>query len=91
MVPRFWAGDFLCVLCWYRKRSLRKETSIVFTHPEFGLSVKKIQRIDHEQQLIWVCGEHSASIDSQQLGAIPFSAVIGKVIAAIGRDGWRHV
>jgi len=79
--PSFYPGDFVIIL----RRSLFSQAFqpgdyIVFDHSEYGLLIKKISEHNRTKDHYVVHGTHHLSINSDQLGPISSSVVLGKVL-----------
>jgi signal peptidase I len=84
--PHYLDGDFLLVLKFpIFFRSLRKGDFVIFEHPVYGRMVKQAGGIDWQNECLIANGFHEDSLDSRQLGAIPFQQVKGIVIWHIRR------
>jgi len=81
LAPDYLDGDFVLML---KIPSLfnpiRKGDLVVFNHPDYGILIKKIDRINQPGAEVYVLGTHPLSVDSRQFGMIPIKDVIGKVI-----------
>jgi signal peptidase I len=78
--PFFLSGDYVLLRTSSRGYNLKKGDVVVFNHPQFGRLIKQVQSIEPTARAIRVKGTHPASLDPIQLGSIPFSDIIGKVI-----------
>jgi nickel-type superoxide dismutase maturation protease len=79
--PNYYEGDFVLVSkipFWVRRP--RPGDIVVFRHPRFGMMIKRVERVTPKQDL-FVSGTHATSNDSDNFGVIPFTSVIGKVVA----------
>lgn len=81
--PIYYEGDFVFVskIPFFARRP-RPGDFVVFRHPRFGVMVKRIERVTPKLDL-YVTGTRPSSNDSDNFGVIPFSDVIGKVVASI--------
>jgi len=52
---------------------------VAFTHPDYGLLIKQVSRLDDQAQMLEVRGTILESIDSRSFGPIPIQTVLGKV------------
>ena len=63
--------------------------TVVFTHPIYGLLIKKVSAIEQEYNQIKVEGSDPSSVDSDKLGSIPLSNILGKVLLHIKNPSLR--
>ena len=75
--PEYREGDYVMVITFPFFHFKRGDT-VVFHHPNYGMMIKKIERVDSDK--IYVVGIHTDSIDSRQFGPINPKSVVGKVI-----------
>jgi nickel-type superoxide dismutase maturation protease len=79
--PIYYEGDFVLVSkIPFLARRPRTGDIVVFCHPRFGMMIKRVERVTPGGEL-YVTGTHPTSKDSDNFGVIPFTSVIGKVIA----------
>lgn len=93
LTPFFQEGDFVLIvkIPFFLDR-LKTGDAVVFHHPVFGKLIKLVEHIDPLGELIFVTGTQADSLDSQQLGPIPRSALLGKVIWRIKKpQGQRNL
>jgi signal peptidase I len=83
LAPRYHDGDYVIVSGLGLKR-IQSGDIIVFTHPEYGRLIKRVERIEPCGRL-HVRGEDIDSVDSRRFGAIPPSLIYGKVVWRIPR------
>lgn len=84
MQPELKEGDFVVVaagpLFFY---CLKPGQQVLFTHPEYGLMVKGIERVSKDEELVWVRGHHPHSVDSRRFGPVSYGKLVGRVIWTI--------
>ena len=80
MWPRYRSADYVLVArpLW---RQLRVGDDIVSNHPDFGTILKRITAIEHDHLLL--TGLNSSSTSTENIGRIPYAAVLGRVILHI--------
>jgi nickel-type superoxide dismutase maturation protease len=80
LYPLFQEGDFVLVskIPFYF-RSPRAGDIVIFPHPVFGTMIKRVESVVADSQ-VFVTGTNADSLDSRQLGPIPISELVGKVI-----------
>ena len=91
MSPQFNCGDYVVLLTAFYKgnkgksngRAIRPGQTLVFDHPQYGRMIKEILSVNTAQRTFIATGLHHESVSAQQMGAIPFDAVIGRVIWSI--------
>jgi phage repressor protein C with HTH and peptisase S24 domain len=83
--PEYREGDYVTVIT-YPFFRLKRGDTIVFHHPEYGIMIKKVDRLDSDK--IYAVGTHKDSIDSRRFGPINPIDVIGKVIWQIKKPEW---
>ena len=84
MQPRWQPGDYVLSLYW--PGPYRAGQTVVAEHPRFGRIIKQIARTEQTEAgdtLIWLTGTHSSSTRTERLGALPRSAMIGRVIKTV--------
>lgn len=86
--PDFQEGDFVVIVkipfLLHLKR-IKPGDVMVFNHPDYGVMMKRVQRISAADGEIFVLGTHPSSVDSRQFGPIRQGNLIGKVIWHISR------
>jgi nickel-type superoxide dismutase maturation protease len=88
LLPEYKEGDYVVITTLpFFFDSLKKGDSIVFHHPVYGTMVKCVERVDANQNEIFVIGNHPQSIDSRQFGPIPKGWITGKVLWHIAKPG----
>lgn len=91
MSPQLNCGDYVVLLTAFYKghncknagRFLRSGRILVFDHPHYGRMIKKVLSVNTRQRTFTATGLNHESVSPQQMGAIPFDAVIGRVICSI--------
>jgi nickel-type superoxide dismutase maturation protease len=79
--PFFQEGDFVLVgKIPYILRSIKKGDVLVFHHPTYGVLIKKVESVASDGSDFFVMGTHPDSLDSRQIGSLPRSFLVGKVI-----------
>ena len=86
--PEYKEGDYVVIttLPFFFNAPQRGDT-IVFRHPVYGTMVKCVERVDADQDVIFVIGNHPQSVDSRQFGPIPKRWITGKVLWHIAKPG----
>ncbi|MEM9618389.1 MAG: S24 family peptidase [Pseudomonadota bacterium] len=73
------APDSFCV---FRKtKQLRAGDVVLVDHPQFGRIVKSVRRVENGN--VWLAGLSELSTAATALGAIPFEAVLGRLVLKI--------
>ena len=86
MLPLLTEGDLVLALDWYwLVGRLRPGDQVVFRHPDYGTLVKLVDEIRPAQGELTVRGTRPVSLDSQEFGPVPISAVLGKVLWRVKR------
>jgi len=86
MLPVYSDGDFVLTTKFpFCLRRLKVGDAIVFGHDTYGILIKKITGI-LPGQLFKVIGNNPDSLNSDKLGLIPYSAILGKVIFHIRQN-----
>ena len=85
MWPQYEDGDYVLVASPRLAGGIRAGDVVVFRHPDYGVMIKRVERVEPGGDDIYVIGAHERSVDSRQFGAISRRAVIGKVIWHIKR------
>lgn len=83
LAPDFHEGDFVVIVkipFFLHIKRIKSGDVIVFSHPDYGIMVKRVESIFPVSGEIWVQGNHPSSIDSRQFGPIQQKDVIGKII-----------
>ena len=91
MSPQFNCGDYVVLLTTFYKGNRRKSNgrpirpgqTLVFDHPQYGRMIKETLSVNTAQRIFTATGLNHESVSSQQMGAIPFDVVIGRVIWSI--------
>jgi signal peptidase I len=79
--PFYIHGDYVITTTWYGLFGhIHPGDTVVFVDPDYGMMIKKVTTVKKESQKLFVLGNQPRSVDSRQLGPIPFESVIGKVI-----------
>lgn len=81
LTPYYQEGDFVLVvkIPFFLNR-LKSGDVVIFNHPVYGQMIKLVEHIEPSGEQVFVTGTHADSIDSRQLGPIPRTALLGKVI-----------
>jgi nickel-type superoxide dismutase maturation protease len=88
LLPDYKEGDYVVVTTIsFFFDSLKQGDVVVFRHPVYGTMVKRVERVCHAEQEIFVVGSHPQSLDSRQFGPIPKSWVTGKMLWHIAKPG----
>jgi signal peptidase I len=83
MLPLLSDGDLALTVDWYwLVGAPRPGDRVVFKHPIYGTLVKLVDEL-RPAGMLTVRGTRPVSLDSQEFGPIPLSAVLGKVIWVI--------
>ena len=86
MLPLLADGDLVLAADWYwLVGELRPGDQVVFRHPVYGTLVKLVDEIRPAQGVLTVRGTRPVSLDSQEFGPVPISAVLGKVLWRVRR------
>ena len=86
MLPLLADGDLVLAADWYwLVGGLRPGDQVVFRHPDYGTLVKLVDEIRPAQGVLTVRGTRPVSLDSQEFGPVPISAVRGKVLWRVRR------
>ena len=86
MLPLLAEGDLVLAVDWYwLVGGLRPGDRVVFRHPDYGTLVKLVDEIRSAQGQLTVRGTRPVSLDSQEFGPLPVSAVLGKVVWLVKR------
>ncbi len=81
MLPLLKDGDLVLACDWYRLVGrLKPGDRVVFRHPIYGTLVKQVDELRPAERRLTVRGTRPVSLDSQEFGPVPLSAVLGKVI-----------
>ena len=86
MSPQLNCGDYVVLLtAVYRRdgRFIRPGQRLVFDHIQYGRMIKDVLSVDPALRTFTATGLNRESVSPQQMGAIPFESVIGRVICAI--------
>ena len=91
MSPQFNCGDYVVLLTAFYIGHSRKNNgrfihpgqTLVFDHPQYGRMIKEILSVSTVQRTFTATGLNHESVSPQQMGAIPFETVIGRVIWSI--------
>lgn len=79
--PDYKEGDFVIIIkIPLFLRSFDPGDVVVFTHPIFGVMIKRVESYDPSQEIMTVLGTQPDSIDSRRFGPIPKGSITGKVI-----------
>ena len=79
--PDYLEGDFVLTLkIPLLKKRYRPGDVVVFSHPRYGLMIKKVESISRDGTKISVIGTHTLSTDSRDFGPVDMDSIIGKVI-----------
>jgi signal peptidase I len=81
LIPYYQEGDFVLVakIPFFLDR-LKPGDAVAFRHPVYGTMIKIVEHIAPTDELVFVSGTHTDSLDSRQLGPIPRESLLGKVI-----------
>jgi signal peptidase I len=85
MVPTFRHGDRLLVWLRTPRRTPRVGAVVLVELPERPLAVKRLVAVEPDGSIRVEGDNPHGSTDSRQLGALPASAVRGRVLRRIGR------
>lgn len=79
MSPQYQTSDYVLVArpMWRRMR-LKAGDDVVVRHNVFGTIIKRIKAIHHDR--LQLTGLHELSADSDAMGAVPYDAVVGRVV-----------
>ena len=83
MSPQLNCGDYVLLLTLFNRRSIRPTQRLVFDHAQYGRMVKEVVSVDTEQNTFTAKGLNNESVSMQQIGAMPFETVVGRVIWSI--------
>ena len=83
MSPQFNCGDYVVLLTVFKKRFLAQGQRVVFDHPQYGRMIKEIVSIDQANRTYTAKGLNTESVSTQQIGAMPFDSLVGRVIWTI--------
>ncbi len=84
MSPEYQDGDFVLIGKGFFFLSRHKVRDvIVFTHQQYGILIKEIEKITNEG--VYVIGTDKNSLDSRRLGPVNPAAIEGRVIWHIRR------
>lgn len=81
--PAYLHGDYVLIQKIGQLNRLRKGDVVVFQLPGYGRLIKQISTIDLEMADCRVKGTAPDSIGSEIFGAVPLTAILGKVILHI--------
>ncbi len=83
MAPRISAGDYILVRrCLNR---IREDAIVVVRHSDFGILVKRVQRITEDGYIL--TGENPQSISPEKMGIVRKTQVLGKVVCCFRQSG----
>lgn len=86
--PDYEEGDYVVIATFpFLFVYLRPGDVVVFTHPAYGLMIKRVEHVENTAGDLWVTGTHPLSIDSRQFGAVKRRDVIGRVLWHIRKPG----
>ena len=86
MYPEYDEGDFVIIMrSPFLFGHLTKGDTIIFSHVQYGILIKKIEDVLPSGDL-FVKGKQKNSLDSNKLGCISLTSVIGKVIWHIRKN-----
>ena len=80
MLPALTGGDFVIATRFYRH--IKLNDLLVINHPSYGRIIKRVAKISNKKN-IYVTGDNSESISSEQIGSIAKSQIQGKVLFSI--------
>jgi len=80
LYPEYRNGDYV-LLTWspFAFKRLKIGDIVAFMHPNYGLLIKQVSRVDDQARMLQVRGTILESIDSRSFGPIPMQTVLGKV------------
>ena len=79
MSPYYHEGDYLFVTRIFFKYLIKKNRDVVFTHDKIGLMLKRVHTVKIEEKSFVAFGTGQNSMDSSQIGDIPFDKAVGIV------------
>lgn len=80
MSPQLNRGDYVVLLTLFKRRFIHPGQRLVFDHPQYGRMIKQVVSVDSEQHTFWAKGLSNESVSIQQIGAMPFESIVGRVI-----------
>ena len=83
MSPQFRCGDYVVLVALFKRRFIRPGQRLVFDHPQYGRMVKEVVTVDTVHSTFEAKGLNSESVSMQQIGAMPFESVVGRVACSI--------
>jgi signal peptidase I len=79
--PTFREGDFVIVAkIPFFINKINPGDIVVFNHHDYGIMIKRVERVVPEKDEVYVIGTRGDSLDSRLFGPINQKTVIGKVI-----------
>lgn len=74
-------GDFVVLLkIPFSFKYIKPGDLVAFNTVDYGLLIKRVDHVDHQQARYFVLGTNDLSVDSRQLGLIDHHDLYGKVI-----------
>jgi phage repressor protein C with HTH and peptisase S24 domain len=81
LLPDYREGDFVVTFkVPFLKHRYRRGDVVVFDHAQYGLMIKRVDRITPDGSQLIVKGTHPLSTDSRKFGPIDAGNTLGKVI-----------
>lgn len=84
--PSYQEGDYVLIGTCSFFFGINVGSNIVFTHPDYGLLIKRVTRIHPSGDYYEVRGTHPQSVDSRIFGLIPKKYLVGKVLWHISQS-----
>jgi len=84
--PSYQEGDYVLIGTCSFFFGINEGNSIVFTHPDYGLLIKKVTQIHPSGDFFEVRGTQPRSVDSRIFGPIPKKYLVGKVLWHISQS-----
>lgn len=90
--PDYLEGDFVLIAkIPFFFHFIRHGDVVVFMHPQYGVMIKQVERIDHQARQVFVVGTHPTSVDSHKFGPVRADRLMGKVIWHISKPAEQRV
>lgn len=83
MAPRINAGDYLLVRRLFFR--IRENSIVVVRHSEYGVLVKRVQRITKDGCLL--TGENPRSVSAEKMGIVSKAQILGKAVCCFRQTG----
>jgi signal peptidase I len=86
MLPQYRDGDFVLVSKIPILLSrLKPGDVVVLRQATYGTLLKRVERIEPQEQRVFVVGNHAWSVDSRRFGAVEMGDIVGVVIWHVKR------